>query len=392
MTPSKLARHLFATYERFRCDHLSPANCTHGAVIPEVLKLVAASNEIMSMETLDRSIEGRSINMVTIGKGRKGVLLWSQMHGDETTATLAMMDMFNYLIQKGFEEEWVAELLAEVTLYFIPLLNPDGAEKADRRTAAGIDMNRDALDLATPEARILRDAQHRLKPAFGFNLHDQELSSVGDSARVAAIALLAPAADHKKKTSPARLRAMRLAATLTRTLNQFAEGHLTKYDDTFEPRAFGDNMQRWGTSTVLIESGHWPNDPRKDFIRKLNYTCILSALSTIGNGSYQDVDLDYYAGLPPNTKRIYDVIVRDVKLRHSSGWTYPVDIGLTFDPLCNKNAGVPVATIKDIGDLSTHGALQSYDARARTIGAEMLPVNQSLPLKNILDMLQLPQG
>ena len=392
MTPSALAKYLFSTHESFRLDRLDRANCKHGEVIPELLKLVAVSNSLMTRENLGQSIEGRSINIVSLGKGRKKVLLWTQMHGDESTATLAVMDILSFFVHRGADDHWVDSLLADVTLHVIPMLNPDGAEKVDRRTAVGIDMNRDALDLATPEARILRDTQHRVKPAFGFNLHDQELSSVGDSPRVTAIALLAPALDQKKTNPPVRLRAIRVAAVLARTLGQFVEGHLAKYDDAFESRAFGDNMQRWGTSTVLIESGHWPDDERKNFIRKLNYTGILTALHTIGNGSYQDVDLDYYAQLPPNTKRIYDVIVRDVKLRHPGGWVHPVDIGLTRDPLYNRDSASLVTTIKDIGDLSTHGALRFYDGGARTIKAGTLPVNQSLPLKDILDLLQLPQG
>jgi len=392
MTPSALAKRLFATHGEFACDRLSPANCKHAEVIPELLKLVASSNGLLTMTEIGRSMEGRSINMITAGKGREKVLLWSQMHGDETTATLALLDIFNFLVRKEVQNAWVDALFQQTSIHVIPMLNPDGAEKVDRRTAAGIDMNRDALDLATPEAGVLRDAQRRLKPAFGFNLHDQELSSVGDSTKVTAVALLAPALDHRKSNPPVRVRAMRVAATLARTLGQFAEGHLAKYDDAFEPRAFGDNMQRWGTSTVLIESGHWPDDPRKNFVRRLNYVGILTALHTIANGSYQDVDLDYYEHLPPNTKRIYDVIIRDVKFLHSSGWTHPVDIGLLYEPANNKSAAARVATIKDIGDLSTYGSLRWYDGGARTVKSDMLPMNASLPLQDILDLLQLPRG
>jgi hypothetical protein len=251
-------------------------------------------------------------------------------------------------------------------------------------------MNRDAVDFSTPEARILRDVQRRLKPAFGFNLHDQELSSVGNSKRVTAIALLAPAADEKKTKPPSRVRAMRVAALITRTLGQFAQGHLASYDDTFEARAFGDNMQRWGTSTVLIESGHWPDDKEKTFIRKLNYVAILTALHGIANGSFQDADLDYYTHLAPNTKRMYDVIIRDVKLQHVTGWSQAVDVGIVIDPQLNKGKDT-IATIKDLGDLSTYGALKTIDGGVRTVRTEKLPLDKSLPLAELLDILQLPQ-
>lgn len=392
MTSGALAKHLFSRYEHYRLDHLSPSNCKHEPIFTELLQLVMESKKLMAMEELGFSIEGRSVNIVKAGTGHKRVLLWSQMHGDESTATLALMDIFSLFVHGRADERWIVELLEEVTLFFIPMLNPDGAERADRRTAVGIDMNRDARDLATPEARILREAQHTLKPAFGFNLHDQELSSTGNSRNVTAIALLAPAADEKKTKPPVRVRAMRVAALLARTLGQFARGHLASYDDAFEPRAFGDNMQRWGTSTVLIESGQWPNDPEKKFIRKLNYVGILTALHAIGNGSYQDADLDFYTHLPPNTKRIYDVIIHSVRLHHDYGWTHSVDIGLVFDPLLNKDSVRSIATIKDIGDMSTHGALQSIDGAARPVKPDQLLVNHSLPLNDILDILQLPRA
>jgi hypothetical protein len=392
MTSGALAKHIFSTHERHRIDHLSPRNCKHEKIFSELLDFVVKSNKLMSMEELGSSIEGRSINMVIVGRGPKRILLWSQMHGDESTATLALIDIFNFFIRSAGKEKWVNSMFDAVSLYFIPMLNPDGAERMERRTAVGIDMNRDAIDLATPEACLLRNVQRRLKPAFGFNLHDQELSSAGNSKNVTAIALLAPATDEKKTKPPVRVRAMRVAAVLARTLGQFVPGHLASYEDAFEPRAFGDNMQRWGTSTVLIESGQWPNDPEKKFIRKLNYVAILGALHAIAHGSYQDVDLDYYTHLPPNTKRIYDVIIHDVTFRHPNGWAHPVDIGLVFDPLLNKGAERSTATIKDIGDLSMYGALQSFNGRARILRSDHLSVNQSMPLMEVLDLLQLPHS
>ena len=390
MTTNALARQLFSAYEHYKLDHLNPKNCKHDKIFSELFELVVKSDRLMSMEEIGTSIEGRSINLITVGKGQRKVLLWSQMHGDESTATLALMDIFSAILRRSSEDHWIEEMLHDVTLHFIPMLNPDGAERVDRRTAVGIDMNRDALDLATPEARILREMQRRLKPAFGFNLHDQELSSVGNSKNVTAIALLAPAADEKKTKPPVRVRAMRVASVIARALGQFAPGHLASYDDAFEPRAFGDNMQRWGTSTVLIESGQWPRDSEKSFIRKLNYVGILTAIQSIATGSFQDVSLDYYSDLAMNSKRLYDIIIRDVKLRHPTGWDHPVDIGLLFDAELNKGKERTIVTIKDVGDLSTYGALEIIDGAARTIRTEQLALNQSLALTEFLDIVQLP--
>ncbi|MDL1889486.1 peptidase M14, partial [Nitrospirales bacterium NOB] len=211
-TPNTLARHLFSSYEQYRLDHLGPHNCNHTEITAAVHSVVASSRGLLDFQEAGKSLEGRSINLISCGKGNKRILLWSQMHGDEYTATLALMDILNMLVRRSSEEKWIHEMFDEATLYFLPMLNPDGAERRQRRTAQNIDMNRDARALITPEAQLLRNLQHRLKPQFGFNLHDQELWAVGDTKEISAVALLAPALDHKRSSPMVRVRAMRVAA------------------------------------------------------------------------------------------------------------------------------------------------------------------------------------
>ena len=394
MIPKSLAAELFLSYEEYRLDHLRPSNCRYPEIVDELGTLVRESDGMLTMREIGRSVEGRSINMVSCGHGPTHILLWSQMHGDESTATLALMDGFQFLIREHKQKPWLDEMLAGITIHTIVMLNPDGAERVQRHTAVGIDMNRDARVLATPEARVLREAQQRLQPAFGFNLHDQGLSSVGSTPRVAVLALLAPAMDAKKSLSAARVRAMRIGAYIVRSLGQFVDGHLSTYDDSFEPRAFGDSMQMWGTSTLLIESGHWPGDPEKLFVRKLNYVAILSSLGAIADGSYQDVELDHYAGLMTNGKNMFDYIIRSVLLAHVTGWTHQVDVGLSVDPAINRGVATrgnsPLVTVKEVGDLSTHGALTTLDANSRTLPSGALAIDKVLPLVELLDQLQLP--
>jgi hypothetical protein len=393
MTPNALATHLFSTYEQYRLFYLRPANCRQHEIVAEMRELVSRGNDLFSMGELGKSVEGRSIYQISFGRGQKKILLWSQMHGDESTATLALMDIFNMLIEDQGKETWVSEMLEQTSVFVIPMLNPDGAERIQRHTSVQIDMNRDARDLVTPEARLLRDAQRRLKPAYGFNLHDQSLSSVGVTPKVAALSLLAPAVDEKRSTPPVRLRAMRIGALITRALSQFVGGHIATYDDAYEPRAFGDGMQSWGTSTVLIESGHWPGDPDKLFIRKLNYIALLTAIRAIGNGSYQDTEMDWYRQLLPNGKMIYDIIIRGVELHNGSGgWTGRADIGLMYDPpphkRDNKDAAIAVR-YSEIGDLSLHGALEELDGSGRRLSAAHIAVDAVVPLARITDALQI---
>ena len=67
----------------------------------------------------------------------------------------------------------MTRLFSKLTIYLLPMLNPDGAERTTRRNAQGIDINRDALRLQTPEGRFLKEVRDRFEPTVGFNLHNQ---------------------------------------------------------------------------------------------------------------------------------------------------------------------------------------------------------------------------
>jgi hypothetical protein len=185
---------------------------------------------------------------------------------------------------------------------------------------------------------------------------------------------------------------MRVCALMARSLSQFIDGHIATYDDAYEPRAFGDRMQSWGTSTILIESGHWPKDPEKAQIRKLNFVGLLVALHSIATGSYQDVELEHYHALKQNGTQLLDVIIRNVRLSHPSGWSMRADIGVSLEPEANRRSANPVARIVEVGDLHTFAALQTYDGSARRLAHGEVAIDRRLPLSDLLDLLQLYQG
>ena len=90
-----------------------------------------------------RSIENRPIHSIKFGTGKRKTLIWTQMHGNEASATRALFDVFNALNDKQNED--LKDLLSnELQILFVPMLNPDGAERYQRRNAIDIDPNRDA--------------------------------------------------------------------------------------------------------------------------------------------------------------------------------------------------------------------------------------------------------
>ena len=316
------------------------------------------SSPVFRTEEIGRSMNGRPIRSITYGAGPTTVLLWSQMHGDESTASMSLADIFAFLAATD-ASPMRDRLRDSLTITFVPMLNPDGAELFQRQNAAGIDVNRDARQLATPEARTLKAIRDRLSPDFGFNLHDQNARTrAGRDGPQVAIALLAPAFDDSRSYDQVRSRARLVAAGIARTLAAEIPGRVAGYDDTFNPRAFGDLIQQWGTSTVLIESGALPDDPEKQRLRAITGAAILSALGAIATSSYRSEDTASYEMLPRNTGGAADVLILGGQLVLPGHPPLRADIALNYDE--------PVARtgprVRDVGDLAEMVALDTIDA------------------------------
>jgi hypothetical protein len=363
-------RLFYEAHARYRAGSLKNRRFKHRDIVPLIEKL--RDNKLFDVRKAGVSAQGRDIFLVKAGTGKIKVLLWSQMHGDEPTATMAMMDLFNFLGQKGDElVEIRKQLLEDLTIYFIPMLNPDGAEVFDRRTSAGIDMNRDARSLQTPEARLLKALRDEIKPQFGFNLHDQNTKyTAGRSGKPATISFLAPAYNHEKEVNEVRGNAMKLIGTLNRVLQEYIPGQVAKYSDTHEPRGFGDNIQKAGTSVVLIESGGLKGDVEKQQIRQLNFTVLLSALQTISQKGYEAEKLEKYYEIPENGRFLFDLLVRHAQVQKGNHWC-SMDLGINNGEVNYREATdfFYRSSIEDLGDLGDFFGYEELDAK----GLQLIP-------------------
>ncbi len=358
---------LYYSYADYKEKSLQKRRFKHSELSALINKL--KNKDIFSVNKAGKSFEGRDIFLITAGTGKTKVLLWSQMHGDEATATMAIFDIFNFLKADDSLNEIRTQLLKNLTIYFIPMLNPDGAERFQRRTAQNIDMNRDALRFQTLEAKILKKTIDEIKPDFGYNLHDQTTRySVGYTSCSAAISLLAPSTDFQKSINPVRKNAIKLATSFYNAVSKIIPGHIAKYDDEFEPRAFGDNVQKWGVSTILVESGGWKNDPEKQLLRELNFIGILCSLNSISDESFKKESEEIYNCIPFNKERIFDVLLRNLEI---PGHKTKVDIGINhYEKNCNNNSNFYYSSIlEDIGDLSNYFGYEDVDLSGHHIEA-----------------------
>src|SRR5690606_19276476 len=124
-----------------------------------------------------------------------------------------------------------------------------------------------------------------------------------------AIALLAPATSEDRGYNDVRSRARLVASRIASGLADVIPGQVARYDDAFNPRAFGDLIQTWGTSTVLIESGAIAGDPQKQRLRALNVAALVDAFVAIGEGTYATSDPDVYESLNENRGVSYDLLI-----------------------------------------------------------------------------------
>ncbi|MGB5315475.1 MAG: M14 family zinc carboxypeptidase, partial [Robiginitalea sp.] len=199
---------LYETYDSYKEKSLDKRRIKHGDIQPLIdAKALGAGFEV---HTVGRSIEGRPLRLISIGKGDTDVFLWSQMHGNEPTATQAIFDILNFLASadQGTEKRAILE---SVRLHFLPMLNPDGAEVFARQNALGIDINRDALRLQSPEGRTLKAVRDSLEAEFGFNLHDKSTYYNAErTSKPATISYLAPAYNYEKEINTVRANAMKV--------------------------------------------------------------------------------------------------------------------------------------------------------------------------------------
>ena len=148
-----LLKQLFENYEEYKEKEVRSDLISH-----DELKNRLTENKFsnfFSLQKIGESIEKREIYSLKIGKGKVKVLLWSQMHGDEPTATTALFDLFNFFISVDSFDEIRKSILSELEIHIIPMLNPDGAVRYQRENAINVDINRDALRLQCDESQIL---------------------------------------------------------------------------------------------------------------------------------------------------------------------------------------------------------------------------------------------
>ena len=358
--PAQTAKDFAADWDRRHFSTIAPSNLRHADLkkqLDELKKIGLRVNEV------GKSYANREIYQIEWGKGKTKIFMWSQMHGDEPTATPAVLDLLVYL-QSNRAKSWVKDMENSLTIRVVPMLNPDGAELFQRRNLQFIDINRDAQDLQTPEGQLLKKLRDEWQPDIGFNLHNQQpLTTVGNTPQQATISFLAVLGNAKKITNDGHERNKRLCAVMVNALRQFIPEHIARYDDEYNPRAFGDKISEWGTPVILVETGAL-HGKSEMFLVKLNFVAYLSALQSLVDKSERNADAKIYDELPFNgSGDLYNYIFRRANIVNFAENSEPFIADISINTERRRASEAAPTYIREIGDLSIYKGLDEFDVQ-----------------------------
>ncbi|GAA3606882.1 M14 family metallopeptidase [Flavivirga amylovorans] len=327
--------------------------------------------EHVIIDVIGKSVLNNPIYGLKVGKGKKRILLWSQMHGNESTTTKALFDLLNTFFGK---HNGLKSVLEACTLYIIPILNPDGAAAYTRINANKVDLNRDAQNLSQPESNVLRKVFESFKPHFCYNLHGQRtIFSAGNVNKSATVSFLAPAQDKACTITPNRKRAMEVIAVMNNALQEVIPNQIGVYDDAFNINCVGDTFQNENIPTILFEAGHYENDYEREVTREFIYISYISSLNYIANSTVKGDNYRPYLKIPENEKRFFDIIIRHAKVPGDSGEEIN-DIAIQYQEKLIDNKIEFIPKIEKIENLDAFHGHKEINAN----GFEVLDNNNQL--------------
>lgn len=304
------------------------------------------------VDVIGHSVLGKPIHVIKIGTGPKKILMWSQMHGNESTTTKAVFDICN--VFNDGSNSIIEHILETCTMFLVPMLNPDGSKLYTRHNANNVDLNRDAKNLSQPESRVLRDLFQTFKPDYCFNLHGQRtIFGAGNTANSATLSFLSPAQDQACSITETRKIAMEVIAATNKVLQEQIPNQIGRYDDAYNDNCVGDTFQTLNCPTILFEAGHFVNDYQREITRFYMFQAILYSIYYISATRITGEGFEPYLNIPENFKNHFDVLIRKAKIIKPPK-AQVVDIAIQYQEILKNNTIEFVPIVEKIGDLSTY--------------------------------------
>lgn len=330
--------------------------------LDDIEPILMELNSDNQLEIIGKSVQGKPIYSYQVGTGKTKILLWSQMHGNESTTTKALIDFLNYISNKS---ELANQLLEFFTFYSIPMLNPDGAKLYTRENANKVDLNRDSQNLTQPESKILRRVYEEFKPDYCYNLHDQRtIFGVADTGKPATVSFLSPSYNEERAINADRIRGINVIVRMNEVLQKYIPGQVGRFDDSFNINCIGDTFQSMGTPTILFEAGHFPNDYEREETRKFIFFALLSGFIAIYENVIVEERIDDYMHISQNNPNFFDFVYRNIKINYDGSEIITNFAAQYKEELINNKIFFNAFIVK-IGDLEGNFGHYEFDVKEK---------------------------
>ncbi|MGI6086297.1 MAG: M14 family zinc carboxypeptidase [Acetivibrionales bacterium] len=110
---------------------------TYEQMIDESMKLAKRYPEVITLGSIGNSVEGRELLLIKLGKGEKKIILCGSHHAREYISSSYLMKMVEeysraYTNSGNFGEYNVREILDRISMYIVPMVNPDGVNLVNK--------------------------------------------------------------------------------------------------------------------------------------------------------------------------------------------------------------------------------------------------------------------
>jgi len=169
-------------YEISRPQPLSPLEecgyvklTGHSEMMAYLEKIDSLSDKVQ-IEVIGKSVEGREIPAVMLSDDnvfgfartvKPVVLIFAAQHGDEPSGKEAALILVRELTKGSLQN-----VLKDLNVIIVPLVNPDGAAKDNRRNANDMDLNRNHVILSEPESLAIHTLFLKWMPEVVLDVHE----------------------------------------------------------------------------------------------------------------------------------------------------------------------------------------------------------------------------
>jgi g-D-glutamyl-meso-diaminopimelate peptidase len=101
---------------------------TYSIMERDLAKIEERYKQVVEIKSIGTTHFGKSIWAVKLGTGKKNIVLIGTHHGREWLTSMLLMKMLETYAEAFQKEKKLTSILNDVSIWFIPMLNPDGVD------------------------------------------------------------------------------------------------------------------------------------------------------------------------------------------------------------------------------------------------------------------------